>query len=306
MPVDIRLPQINDPTEKGQLQQIRSYLYQLAEQLQWALNNADTSNGTVIVSPAKSTPFVSPASAEVQFSALKPLIIKSAEIVEAFYEEINNKLRGIYVASSDFGKFKQATEQNIEQTSTNITNAFSNIQEIETNLQDTKSGIGSNLESLSGEVGKLDTEVQEVKSGIDTNLKSLSDDVGQIDSDLKDAKTAIGADIQGIKDDIITLNYSLVEANAHIKSGLLDYDDEIPIYGLEIGQRNVIDGVEVFNKYARFTAGRLSFYDKNGFEVAYISDFKLYITHAEVTGTLKLGGYLVSTSNGLTFKWVGR
>jgi hypothetical protein len=306
--IDIRLPQINDPTEKGQLVQIKSYLYQLAEQLQWALSNADTSNGTVVVaSTPKSVPLASSPSAEAQFSAIKPLIIKSADIVEAFYEEINNRLKGIYIASSDYGTFKQATEQSITETSKDVTQAFTNIQEIETNLQDTKSGIGSNLESLSGEVGKLDTEFQEVKSGIDTNLKAISDDVGQIDSDLKNAKTAIGADIQGIKDDIITLNYYLVEANAHIKSGLLDYDEnEIPIYGLEIGQRNVIDGVEVFNKYARFTAGRLSFYDKNGFEVAYISDFKLYITHAEVTGTLKLGGYLVSTSNGLTFKWVGR
>lgn len=303
MPIDIRLPPINEPTEKW----IKSYLFQLAEQLQWALNNAEPSNGTVVVAPTpKSLPMVSAPSAEAQFSAIKPLIIKSAEIVEAFYEEFSERIKGMYVASSDFGTFSQQTVHDIEKTSTDITNAFTNIQEIETNLQDTKSGIGSNIDSLSGEVGKLDTEVQEVKSGIDTNLKALSDDVGQIDSDLKDAKTAIGADIQGIKDDIITLNYSLVEANAHIKSGLLDYENEIPIYGLEIGQRNVIDGVEVFNKYARFTAGRLSFYDKNGFEVAYISDFKLYITHAEVTGTLKLGGYLVSTSNGLTFKWVGR
>lgn len=308
MPIDIRLPQINDSTEKGQLSQIKSYLYQLAEQLQWALNNADTSNDTVIVSQApKSISSVSSTSTEAQFSAIKPLIIKSAEIVEAYYEEINKKLKGIYVASSDFGTFKQETEQGISQSSTDITQAFTNIQEIETNLQDTKSGIGSNVESLSAEVGQIDTKLQDVKSGIDTNLKSLSDDVGQIDSDLQTAKSNIDSDLKGIKDDIITLNYSLVEANAHIKSGLLDYDEnEIPIYGLEIGQRNVIDGEEVFNKYARFTAGRLSFYDKNGFEVAYISDFKLYITHAEVTGTLKLGGYLVSTSNGLTFKWVGR
>mgnify|MGYP003291797662 CR=1 FL=1 len=308
MPIDIRLPQITDPTEKGQLVQIKSYLYQLAEQLQWALNNADTSNGTVVVAPTtKRIPSASSSSAEAQFSAIKPLIIKSAEIVQAYYEEINNKLKGVYIASSDFGTFKQATEQGIKQSSTDITQAFTNIQEIETNLQDTKSGIGSNIESLSAEVGQIDTEIQDVKSGIDTNLKAISDDVGQLDSDLKDAKTTINADIQGIKNDIITLNYSLVEANAHIRSGLLYYDEnEVPVYGLEVGQRNVIDGEEVFNKYARFTAGRLSFYDKNGSEVAYISDYKLYITHAEVTGTLKLGGYLVDTRNGLTFKWVGR
>ena len=78
------------------------------------------------------------------------------------------------------------------------------------------------------------------------------------------------------------------------------------MHGLEIGQTSTIDGEEVFNKFARFTAGRLSFYDQNGYEVAYISDYKIYITHAEVTGSLKIGGYLIDTSKGLTFKWVGR
>lgn len=36
--IDIRLPQINAPTPQGQIAQIRSYLFQLAEQLQWAFN----------------------------------------------------------------------------------------------------------------------------------------------------------------------------------------------------------------------------------------------------------------------------
>jgi hypothetical protein len=78
------------------------------------------------------------------------------------------------------------------------------------------------------------------------------------------------------------------------------------VYGLEIGQRNKIDGEEVFNKYARFTSDRLSFYDQNDTEIAYISDYKLHINHAEVLGTLKIGGYLIDTTKGLTFKWVGR
>ena len=64
--------------------------------------------------------------------------------------------------------------------------------------------------------------------------------------------------------------------------------------------------MEVFNKYARFTAGRLSFYDKNDIEVAYISDYKLYITNAEIKGTLKLGAFLIDTSKGFRLKWVGR
>ena len=215
------------------------------------------------------------ASPEATFNSIKALIIKSADIVDAYYEEINKKLVGEYVAQSDFGIFEEHTSQDVFENSTNINRTFNSVQEI--------------------------------KSGVDSSLEALSEDIGQVDSKVSDVEANTAAEIQGLKTALDALNLSVVEVTANLKSGLLYYgDDGVPVYGLEVGQRNVIDGVEVFNKFARFTASRLSFYDQNGSEVAYISDYKLYITHAEVTGTLKLGGYLVDTSNGLAFKWVGR
>ena len=99
---------------------------------------------------------------------------------------------------------------------------------------------------------------------------------------------------------------STVSTSAHIKSGYL-YDDEngFPVYGLEIGQKSTANGMEVFNKFARFTSGKLSFYDANDVEVAYISDYRLYINDAQINGTLTLGGYRVDTSDGLIFRWIG-
>jgi methyl-accepting chemotaxis protein len=289
---------------------MQSYLYQVVEQLQWALQNVDTTNASVVTPVPKSllpTGITTTPDPQSTFNSIKSLIIKSADIVSAYYQEISRRIEGKYVAQSDFGAFKEETAQSISETSTEVTRAFTNIQEIETNLQETKSGIGSNLDTLSAEVGDLDTSLQGLKDGVDANLKTLTDEIGEVDTAVKEAKTAIGSDLQEVKDAVDALNYSLIEVNANIRSGLLYIDDAgIPVYGLEIGQKNVIDGVEVFNKYARFTAGRLSFYDQNGSEVAYISDFKLYITNAEVTGTLKIGGYLVDTARGLTFKWVGR
>lgn len=247
--VDLRLPSITGATEREQLAQIKNFLYQHVSQLQWALNNMSKSDVQVVSVPvAQSVTYSSPPSlalvdddgdAEARFAEIKPLIIKSAEIVDAYYEEINKRLVGTYVAESDFGTYIEQTEMTQSETSTGIEQNYSNIQKI------------------------------------------LSD--------------------------IANLNFTLGEVNARIKTGLLDYDDKgLPIYGLEVGQSNVVDGVKVFNKYARFTAGRLSFYDQNGAEVAYISDYKLYITSAEVKGSLKLGGYRVDTSSGLAFKWVGR
>ena len=108
--------------------------------------------------------------------------------------------------------------------------------------------------------------------------------------------------------DIETLEHSLIKVSANIKSGLLYYDDSgVPMYGVEVGQKTSIDGEEVFRKFARFTADRLSFYDQNDNEVAYISDYKLYITHVEIKGSLKEGGYkdFVTDDGGIVTKWVG-
>lgn len=43
MRVDLRFPKITEATEREQLAQVKSYLYQLVEQLQWAFNNIDMS-----------------------------------------------------------------------------------------------------------------------------------------------------------------------------------------------------------------------------------------------------------------------
>ena len=232
---------------------MQSYLFQLVEQLQWALQNVDTTNAAVVTPVAKSqlpSGISTPSDPQATFNSIKSLIIKSADIVAAYSDEISRRLEGLYVAESDFGTYKQETSQTIEENSTGVSTAFTNIQTIEENVAE---------------------------------------------------------DLKGVKDAINAINYSIIEVTANTKTGLLYYDKNgVPVYGFEIGQKTVKDGVETFNKFARFTAGRLSFYDQNGHEVAYISDYKLYITNAEVTGTLKIGGYLVETNNGLTFRWVGK
>lgn len=114
--------------------------------------------------------------------------------------------------------------------------------------------------------------------------------------------------MQEILTEIESLEHSLIEVSANIKSGLLYYDDSgVPVYGVEVGQRTDIDGEEVFDKFARFTADRLSFYDQNDNEVAYISDYKLYITHVEIKGSLRQGGYVdtITSDGGIVTKWVG-
>jgi hypothetical protein len=116
MGIEIRLPNITGVSEKEQLLQLKSYLYQLSEQLQYAFDNINTTGGSGNGYVVKEAPRGFTASsggsgvnAEATFAAIKSLIIKSADIVNAYYDEINKKLEGAYVAQSDFGVFVEKT-----------------------------------------------------------------------------------------------------------------------------------------------------------------------------------------------------
>lgn len=141
-----------------------------------------------------------------------------------------------------------------------------------------------------------------------SDFGSYTQEASQTIAENSQAIESFYENVQEIITQIDTLEHSLIEVNANIKSGLLYYDDSgVPVYGMEIGQRTKLDGVEVFDKFARFTSDRLSFYDQNDNEVAYISDRKLYITHVEVKGTFSIGGFIdtVLSDGSIVTKWVG-
>ena len=249
MSMDFRLPNITASTEAGKLQQMQSYMHQLVEQLNWAFNNIDITGGGSNAVPAKT----SSATATTQqddpisnFNSIKGLIIKSADIVNAYYEKIDSllKLSGYYMAQSDFGTYQEET----------------------------------------------------------TNLVSATDK--QLRQDLVNKQTIFDEN-GNIKTELLV--------NGHIYSGIIEYaKDGEAIVGIEIGQTTTRtddsgNSAETFTKFARFTADRLSFYDIFGAEVAYISDYKLYITHVEIKGSLQEGGYkdIVDADGSIVTKWVG-
>lgn len=154
MNIDIRLPNITGTSEAEQLLQVKSYLYQLVEQLNWALKTieGDASGQQVMVKTTGSTAQSSEKEAQTTFNSIKSLIIKSADIVNAYYEKINTRLTGEYVAISDFGTFKQNTSNSITANSEAIKQFYENVQEIiadidtlETKLIDVSAYINSGL-----------------------------------------------------------------------------------------------------------------------------------------------------------------
>lgn len=113
MAIDIRTPNINAPTESGRLEQIRSYLYQISEQLNWAFRTVETNISTVTQQSVQTGAKTSTPEEETlsNFNSLKALIIKSADIVAAWSDDIVKLVdqKGLYVAKSDYGTFEEAT-----------------------------------------------------------------------------------------------------------------------------------------------------------------------------------------------------
>lgn len=206
---DIRLPELSGGSEAEQLQSLQRYLYRLAEQLQFAFNavTREQENQQAISAPEKT-----PAQT---FASIKSLIVKSADVVEAVAEQTERKLEGSYVAQSEFGSFRQETQQHLTETDRELEQRFRNLQEISSTIEQVQS--------------------------------------------------------------------TLLEVNAYIRTGLLYQSEEgSPIYGVEIGQQDFVDGALCFRKFARLTSDRLSFYDSNDTEVAYISDYQLHVTGAQI------------------------
>lgn len=232
MSVTFKTPNITGSTDREKLAQMQSYLIQMARQLQWAFDTIQVGTFSESV-PQRVQTANGSASGTVSdpastFNSIKALIIKSADIIKAYQEKMEENFSGVFVAQSDFGTYTEETDQRIETNSTEISQFFTNLQTIITTMD--------------------------------------------------------------------SLERTVIGVNAYINSGLLFYDSSgAPVYGIEVGQRSEVGGVEVFNKYARFTANKLSFYDSNDNEVAYISDYKLYITNVQVTGSYRIG-HLVDTS----------
>lgn len=238
--IDIRLPNITATSSEGKLQQMQSYMHQLVEQLNWALNtveSAQSGSTAVAVKYQQSAP-ATQKEAEETFNSIKALIIKSADIVNAYEETIRTHFHGEYFAESDFGTFVDTTNKYVEENSRGVTEAYDRLQ------------------------------------GIDTDLDGVLDYVE--------------------------------ETNGYIKRGILA-DGSI---GIEVGETTE-DGT--YHQYARFTAEKLSFYDVNGSEVAYIgagdndtNSNCLYVRGKAVfLGEIQLGGYKTDTTDGLAFTWIG-
>ena len=106
-----------------------------------------------------------------------------------------------------------------------------------------------------------------------------------------------------------------ISTEGFIRQGFVERNEAgVPIIGIAIGQgltgvETTVDGQTVLEldetqSCAFYTAERVSF-RIGGREVAYLSNRRLYVADVEVTGSLRLGKWLLEGSDGLTVKFIG-
>ena len=135
--IDLRYPNITGKTEAEQMVQVKSYLNQLVEQLNWALNSVESyqsgnSSAAVVYKQSEND---TPQDAEDTFNSIKSLIIKSADIVKAYETTIFSDFNGKYFAESDFGTYLEETSRAVEENSKGVTESFTRTEAIDSRVE---------------------------------------------------------------------------------------------------------------------------------------------------------------------------
>lgn len=251
--------------------QTYNYLYQLAELLGIYLGNVETATQTTTMverKPADATVAEQVGvSTEEQYSALKSLIIKTADqvTVQRTSPQINSlnneiikaldKINALglqmseeYVAISDYGTYLEQINMELQANPDAITQYYSFYSELNDNITNVFNAFDAYKQGTEGYI----------RTGIVYREK---------DTDLPVYGVAVGQ------------NLTVTEENGE----------------------TVVDQK---NFRATYTAKKLSFWQDED-EVAYVSNNRLYITNITVLNSMNIGQWEVTTAGGLKFKWTG-
>jgi len=147
--------------------------------------------------------------------------------------------------------------------------------------------------------------VEKLSAYLEANPEALTQYYSFV-SDLRAGTEAVGT----------AFDRYVTRTEGYIRTGIVDYDGETPVYGVAVGQGlttktvtlpdgSAADYIQPRQFRSVFTARRLSFY-QDDVEVAYLSNNRLYITDAQITGRVFLGeDWQLERLSGLTLRWIG-
>lgn len=284
MPFLVQTPPNLTGGNTEQLRQLYTYLYQMSEQINYALNSID-SGKVVAADRTLASPTSSPGQTEAQtqyssqtYNELRALIQKTGNAVNKSMASLETK----------FSETTDSQNKSIQDISDSVAENAENIEEITLTLE--------REYVLSSAFGEY-TENQ--KKAIEDSAAGLIQQY-KLDTILSTAE-----EVAGFKTWQTT-------TEGYIKTGLLYYDDDgVGKYGVAISEdlsQVIVDGVvqrESSNLLATFTAGKLTFW-MHGVEAAYFSNQALYVANVTVLGGLEVANLLVTKNEkGTIIRWVG-
>lgn len=242
MGININLPKITATNPTEQIRQMQSYLFQMTEQLNWALSTIETSVNNVASSAVEfeQKEEISEKEAEDTFNSIKALIIKSADIVHAYEETIMEDFNGRYFADSDFGTYLEETSRSIEENSKGVNEVYTNVQ------------------TITDKVGNLEEDTRTTNAYIRRGYLDTDDngnaiygvEVGETNEDGAFLKCA------RFQADRLTFFDANEKPVAYIGSGDRDKDDFNCLY---ITGKAVFQSDAIFGKYKADTSDGLAF-----------------------------------------------
>lgn len=278
--LDLRYPAISGTTADEKITEMQSYMKQMVDQLNYAVNYVSSDNATGGSSlyeqkVSESNPNASVDSkktftekfSDSDFRNLKQLILNSGDIMNSYYQNFVMRLSGeLKVYSGDFGEYLREVEQVLDIGADKISQNINDVQIVNKDALITEAFI------TSGYIGDDENGLPMYGVGI-----RQSDTFGKL-----------------IAGEITYEGKTIDEMSA--EEVKLFLDEEVK---------------DEYKRMATFTADGLTFYDANGQKVAYVrgnadsGQSKLYIVNAEIESSLMIGNYVLMTTKGLAFKWRG-
>lgn len=161
MSVDIRYPNITGLSEKEQLAQIKSYLYQLVDQLNYALPNLGGSTQTYNVQGS-----------EVSYYELRSLIISTTGELRDQYEKLYKSLETDYTSKEEFQDNAEVVDAKLRALGDLADSLAAEDEAIKQSINDLSAVVNAIRATADG----LVTKVEELEDSI----KSIADFVSEV------------------------------------------------------------------------------------------------------------------------------